>query len=157
MQRCESEEQHGPAADGRKMPPRACVITQKPHVRAFLCEALEGLGLTACGCAEPEALGLMLRVQAPELVMIGLSIEEPSPRRTFHRLVEDGFKGKVLLMGPPGLAVLSAAQLRGTEMGLSLLPVLHTPYRDEELRQRLSFLVPSGARRRRPVGVAEPG
>lgn len=149
MRRYELEE------PGRKVAARVCVVTHKPHVRRFLCEALEQLGLVACGRAEPDALGPSTEVEAPDLVIIGLSLDGPSPRLLLRRLSEERFKGKVLLIGQPGLAMLSAAQRSGAQMGLSMLPALCTPYRDDELRARVSLLISAKARRGRAVEPAD--
>src|SRR5512139_2747768 len=126
----------------RKVVPRVCVIMHKPHVRMFLSEALEELGLVACECAEPDALGLVLEIEAPDLVIVGLSVDGHPSSMVLERLAREGYTGKVLLIGNPEVPALMLAQERGSELGLGMLPVLCTPYRDDDLRERIATLIP---------------
>jgi EAL domain-containing protein (putative c-di-GMP-specific phosphodiesterase class I) len=139
----------------RKVVPRVCVITHKSHVRTFLCEALEEMGLLACECAEVAALGLVLEVEAPDLVVVGVSSGGLEPCRVLERLAAEGFAGKVLLIGHPDHAALLFAQERGSGLGLAMMPLLCTPYRDDDLRERVAALIPDEPAPSPPVDVAE--
>jgi EAL domain-containing protein (putative c-di-GMP-specific phosphodiesterase class I) len=139
----------------RKMVPRVCVIMHKPHVRTFLCDALEELGLVACECAGLDALGLVLEVEAPDLVVVGLSVGGHPPSVVLERLARHGYQGMVLLIGNPEISALLLAQQRGIELGLAMMPILCTPYRDDDLRERIAALIPAVAPPNPPVDVAE--
>lgn len=139
----------------RKVAPRACVVAPKVHVRTFLCEALEELGFVACECEATEALGLILEVERPDLVLIAASADGIEPETVIRRLVDKRFAGEVLLIGNPDLLALSATHQHGADLGLSMLPVLSTPYRRDDLRERLSKLLPVSPPPPPPVDVAQ--
>src|SRR5262249_29206388 len=65
------------------------------------------------------------------------------------------FEGKVLLLGPRTSPMTGAVQEFGEELGLAMLPMLHTPLGAEGLRTTLAPLLPRQASPKSPIDVAE--
>jgi EAL domain-containing protein (putative c-di-GMP-specific phosphodiesterase class I) len=139
----------------RKVVSRVCVVTHKPHVRTFLCEAIEEIGLLTCECAEPDALPRVLDADRPDLVIVGVANDGFAVDAALERIAQALYAGPVLLIGPPDLAALPAAVTRGQALGLAMLPVLAAPYRHEDLRKRLSAVLSIEPPAPPPVCVAE--
>ena len=72
----------------------------------------------------------------------------------FDQLAQSLFGGPVLLIGHADLSSLSAALTRGKDLGLAMLPVLTTPYRHRDLRERLSAVLSIEPPEPPPVDVA---
>jgi EAL domain-containing protein (putative c-di-GMP-specific phosphodiesterase class I) len=139
----------------RKVVPRVCILVHKPLVRTFLCEAIEEIGLLASECAAPDGLEWVLEAEHPDLVIVGVAADGFAAEVAVERLVRARFAGAVLLIGHADLPVLAAAHTRGTALGLSMLPVLTTPYRHEDLTARLSMALTIEPPAPPPVDVAE--
>jgi EAL domain-containing protein (putative c-di-GMP-specific phosphodiesterase class I)/CheY-like chemotaxis protein len=151
-----SEEAAALATFGRRRAvPRACIADAKQHIRRFLGEALEELGFVTCECVEAGELGAVLDREHPAVVVIGLSAGGIEAGEILKALAAKGFDAHVLLLGSRGLAVVEALQELGGELGLAMMPVLETPYRDGELRERVAMLLPAEAPTTSPVDVAE--
>jgi EAL domain-containing protein (putative c-di-GMP-specific phosphodiesterase class I) len=65
------------------------------------------------------------------------------------------YAGKVLLVGRPDSPIVKAVKELGKTLGLVMLPLLATPYRDEDLRQILAAFPPAEAPPSPPIDVAE--
>jgi EAL domain-containing protein (putative c-di-GMP-specific phosphodiesterase class I) len=139
----------------RKLRPRACVIDVKEHMRSVLEDALENLGFITCECARAGELALMLEVHHPDLVVIGLSIERAEADEILRLLAGRSFAGAVLLLGPPESLVTAGVRSLAEELGLAVLPTLHTPFNDAELVKRVASLLPASEPPSPPVRVAE--
>lgn len=139
----------------RKMAARVCVVAHKPHVRAFLCESFEEFGLLTCECGATEALAEILDIEAPDVVVVGVSTDGIDPAAVLVRLAADRFTGRVLLVGNPDLPALTAMHAHGVQLGLTMLATLATPYRQGELRERLSEILPAEPPPPPPVDVAQ--
>ena len=126
----------------RKLVPRVCVVDAKPHIRKFLAESLEELGFIRGECTEADEIGAALNEQAPDLVVIGLSAGGSGVAAVLQALADGGFGGNVLLLGPRASLVLDAAQKRGVELGLAMLPPLITPFDSNALRGSVAALTP---------------
>jgi len=63
--------------------------------------------------------------------------------------------GKVLLLGRPDSAMIKAVEESGRSLGLVMLPLLATPYRDENLRHLLAALPQEEPPPSPPIDVAE--
>jgi EAL domain-containing protein (putative c-di-GMP-specific phosphodiesterase class I)/CheY-like chemotaxis protein len=138
----------------RKLVSRVCVVAHKPHVRTFLRDAIEEIGLLTSECAEPEALAVVLDADRPDLVVIGVTNDGFAVDLAFDQLAQSLFGGPVLLIGHADLPSLSAALTRGKDLGLAMLPVLTTPYRHRDLRERLSAVLSIEPPDPPPVDVA---
>lgn len=139
----------------RKIAPRACVADSKPHIRNFLQEALQELGFITCECERAANLGATVMERHPDLIVLGLSaggIEANEMLETLSRL---RFGGKVLLFGPRASPMVTAIHNVGEEVGLAMLPLLPTPFSDDDLRLSLISLLPAEAPPNPPVDVAE--
>ncbi|MEJ2626176.1 MAG: EAL domain-containing protein [Pseudolabrys sp.] len=123
----------------RLIPPRACVVDNKPHVRSFLAEALDDLGFIAHACAVPDLLEA-LEVTAPDLIVLGPLGAASELSALLRRLA--GFRGKVMLFGDRSSPALVDAHELGERLGLTMLPALRTPFRDVDLGRNLAGYLP---------------
>jgi EAL domain-containing protein (putative c-di-GMP-specific phosphodiesterase class I) len=139
----------------RKIAPRACVADEKPHVRSFLEDALEELGFIATDCEQATALPAIVLDQRTDLVLLGLSGGGIAATEALETLSRINFAGNVLLFGPRASLMVTALQDVGTELGLNMLPLLPTPFSDNDLRERVRALLPTDAPPHPPVDVAE--
>ena len=133
-----------PAGSSSEQPaigPRVCIVAARPHVRTFLGECFEELGLTTCDCPAVGAIGDLHSVETPDLVAVDLSTPDPEPDIVLGLLAGEHFRGKVLIFGPADEPKISAARAHGRRLGLSMLPPLYTPCRYEDLRDRLGAVV----------------
>jgi EAL domain-containing protein (putative c-di-GMP-specific phosphodiesterase class I) len=138
----------------RKVTPRVCIVDSKQHIRKFLREALDELGLAAHDCAHPE-LGEALRTVVPDLVMLGFSSGGTEAAEVIQALAMERFAGNMLLVGPRHSPMLMAAQELGEKLGLAMLQPLGTPYQDTDLHKRLEAIVPSVPPPAPSIDVAE--
>jgi EAL domain-containing protein (putative c-di-GMP-specific phosphodiesterase class I)/CheY-like chemotaxis protein len=137
------DNQAGYAAFGRrKVVPRACVVDSKKHLRAFLSEIIEDLGLVTTECANADELGAAFENQLPDIVVFGVSTDGIDAGDVLQLLVRRKFSGKVLTIGTRESILIKAVQQVGEEYGLAMLPPLTTPFSAETLRQRISVLLP---------------
>ena len=139
----------------RKLRPRACVIDVKEHLRTVLEDALENLGFITCECARAGELALVLEVHHPDLVVIGLSIEQAEADEILNMLAGRHYGGHVLLLGPPDSPVTAAVRDLAEQRGLAMLPTLHTPFNDAELVRCVASLLPIAEPPSPPVKVGE--
>ncbi|MDQ8732585.1 EAL domain-containing response regulator [Bradyrhizobium sp. LHD-71] len=139
----------------RRIAPRACVVDSKQHLQTFLSEALEELGFIVCRCASAESLGAALGTHFPDIVIFGLSAGGMEAAGALETASANGFKGKVLLLGPAASPMVTAVHAYGEGLRLSMLPVLKTPFSDRDLRGAVSDFIPVEAPPAPPVDAAE--
>ena len=139
----------------RKMAARICVVARKPHVRSLLCESFEEFGLLTCECGAIDGLAGTLDIEAPDVVVVGIAADSIDPVTVLACLAAEHFAGRVLLIGNPDLTAVAAIHERGADLGLTMLPTLATPYRQGELRERLSAVLPVEPTPPPPVDVAQ--
>ncbi len=144
-----------PAFGHRKLRPHACVIDVKEHMRTVIEDALENLGFITCECARAGELALVLEVHHPDLVVIGLSIEQAEAEEVVRLLAGRSFDRNVLLLGPPGSRVTASVRGLAEQSGLAVLPTLHTPFNDAELIKSVASLLPASEPPSPPVNVGE--
>ena len=126
------DNQAGYAAFGRrKVVPRACVVDSKKHLRAFLSEIIEDLGLVATECANADELAAAFEHQLPDLVVFGVSTDGIDAGDVLQRLVRRKFSGNLLTIGTRESILVRAVQQVGEEYGLAMLPPLTTPFSAE--------------------------
>jgi EAL domain-containing protein (putative c-di-GMP-specific phosphodiesterase class I) len=138
----------------RKVAPHVSIADEKPHIRGFLQEALEEFGFIASHCEQPAQLAAILPGQQPDLFVLGLSggIAANEMLEALNRI---NFSGKVLLFGPPASLMVTALQDVGKSLGLDMLPLLPTPFSDNDLRDRVRPLLPTEVPPSPPVDVGE--
>ena len=139
----------------RKVAPRACIADSKPHIRRFLKDALEDIGFIT-GEHEPDGdLTAALRGTLPDLFVLGLSAGGIAASNTLEQLAARRFDGKVLVFGQVAAPMVPAVHALGRDLGLTMLPLLPTPFSDSDLRARVGSLMPSEAPPNPPVHVTE--
>jgi EAL domain-containing protein (putative c-di-GMP-specific phosphodiesterase class I)/CheY-like chemotaxis protein len=139
----------------RKVAPRACVVDSKHHLQTFLGEALEELGFIVCRPTSVEALPRALAAHDPDVLILGLSAGGMEAARTLEIASAHRFDGNVLLLGPAASPMVTAVQGHGQTLGLSMLPVLKTPFGDRDLRTAVAGLLPTEPPSPPPVDAAE--
>lgn len=151
-----SEQMNKLAAFGRrKVAPRVCVVDSKPHNQKFLGEALEELGFIICKCTQFDELSAALRAQAPDLIVVGLSVSGIEAAAMLESLAAKAFDGKVLLLGPRDSLMIRAVQELGERLGITMLPTLTTPFDSRGLRNVVAKLLPREAAPNPIIDAAE--
>lgn len=125
----------------RRIKPSALIIDGKPHVREFVREALEDIGFVTDD-SNTDHLADLITGRKIDMVMLGLSEGGVAGGVALQTLRELGFDGHVLVFAQPGMPMVDALLDLGEAIGLSMLPLLPTPFSDGVLRQAVSFLVP---------------
>lgn len=139
----------------RKVRPRICIADDKQHIRTFLGETLEELGFMTCECARASELGLVIDRHLPDLVILGLSGSAVEATEMLKILAARAFDGKVMLLGRRNAPVVAAVREFGEQLGLAMLPMLATPFDDQNLRDSVAGLLPVEQPLTSPVDVAE--
>lgn len=139
----------------RKAVPRACIVDGKQHLRTFLSEALEELGFVAHRCASADELSTALDTLYPDLLIFGLSAGGVEATRALELTAARNFEGQILLLGAAASPMVTAVRNFGSRLGLSMLPILKTPFGDRDLRNAVSGLIPSVSPPEPPVDAAE--
>jgi EAL domain-containing protein (putative c-di-GMP-specific phosphodiesterase class I)/CheY-like chemotaxis protein len=139
----------------RKVAPRVCIVDDKRHIRTFLGEALEELGFIACECATAGEFPMLLDLQLPDLVVLGMPRDGTEAGHILKILVGRQFHGKVLVIGPRDSIIVNAVRQLGEEFGIQMLPPLATPFSADGLRASVAMLLPVKAPPNPPVDVAE--
>ena len=127
----------------RRIAPRVIIVDRKPYVRTFLAETFEELGFIAGCCSEARELFPALNAVEPDLVLIVVSDDEEAAQDVLKVLAAALFHGRIMLMGSRRAPAITDAQDRGEQLGLAMLPLLPTPFRTAELRQRVGPLLPT--------------
>lgn len=128
----------------RRLVPRACVVDNKAHVRNFLRKALDDLGFITCECAAPTSLKPTVMEQRPDLLALGLSGGGIAANAMLETLAALEFAGHVLVFGPRASPMTAAILSIGAQLGLGMLPLLPTPFGDEDLRTSVAVLRSEG-------------
>jgi EAL domain-containing protein (putative c-di-GMP-specific phosphodiesterase class I) len=156
MRECKIEEPVLPSTFGRrKIALTACVCDSSPHVRAFLGDALEEQGFVVCESARAEELDRNLDERCCDLVVIGMSGGAVLASEFLKALPVRQYAGKVLVVGRPDSPMVRAVGELGETLGLAMLPLLPTPYRNEDLRHSLATLPSAEAPPSPPIDVSE--
>lgn len=98
---------------------------------------------------------MVSNAELPDLFLLGFPGEGVEAAKVLQSLADEGFQGQVLLVGPRNSLALSALGQLGAKLGLSMLPMLATPYGEKELRASLADFVPIQPAPRPPVDAAE--
>jgi hypothetical protein len=124
---------------------RACVVDSKLHIRNFLREALDDLGFITCEYAAPTGLKSIVMEQRPDLLVIGLSGGGIAANGMLEVLAALNFPGHILVFGPHTSPMVTAILSIGVRLGLAMLPLLPTPFSDDDLRNSVALLLPDEA------------
>jgi EAL domain-containing protein (putative c-di-GMP-specific phosphodiesterase class I) len=145
MKNQEPGDQAPPAVAARQETvPRVCIADARRSIRTFIAEALEELGFATLECARATDLEELLASGRTDLVVIGSSAGIEACEMV-ELLAARQFKGKVLVMGPRVSPMVSAIRGLGEKLGLTMLPLLPTPFGDRDLRACVAALLPGEA------------
>ena len=125
----------------RRIPPRACIIENKPHVRSFLADILDDLGFITRECAGSDFQEALDNFR-PDLIVVGPLNGEADVRVLLLWLKAQAFAGRVMLFGGRSAPALIRAHEVGEQAGLTMLPPLGTPFRDADLHDKLAGYLP---------------
>jgi diguanylate cyclase (GGDEF)-like protein len=115
---------------------RAFVLDNELRIAAMVGKVLEAGGFTArTFTAIPRFLAEM-KSDAPELLVLDLSLGEPAVVEIVYKLEADGYRGKVLLISGRDETMLCEIAQIGANHGLAMLPPLKKPFRPADVRQR---------------------
>ena len=120
----------------RRVAPRVCIVDPKRHIRTFLGDALEELGFIGCECATASELPTLLDLHVPDLVVLGMPSDGTEAGNILKALVENNFRGGVLLIGPKDSIIVNAVRELGEEIGIAMLAPLATPHPPSRTRLR---------------------
>lgn len=156
MIRDQNDERRGEVVQfGRRpIPPRACIVENKTHVRMFLAEMLEELGFIACEADTLDIRG-MLREFRPDLIVLGPLRGGGEVRTLLQALQAQLYGGKIMLFGGRSSTALIRTHEFGEQAGLAMLPPLGTPFRDRDLGANLATFLPVRPPPALPVDVGE--
>jgi EAL domain-containing protein (putative c-di-GMP-specific phosphodiesterase class I) len=126
----------------RRRAPLACIIDRKPHICAFLGDAIENLGFTVHPCPRAGEIRGTIANLAPDLVVLGTLASEADLRTVLSGLALERYAGRVMLFGGRASSQLLVAHDYGENVGLSMLPPLLTPFRDSDLHDNLAAFLP---------------
>ncbi|MBB1092314.1 EAL domain-containing protein [Rhodopseudomonas pseudopalustris] len=156
MTTIDRQERAAPGAFGRrKVSPRACIIDGKPHLRAFLADALDELRFVTSECSGVDELAAVVGEQQPDILVIGSSIGGVEAARILDVACDAGFDGSVMLISARETIALRAILHHGLERHLTMLPPLATPFSAQMLRESIAPLLPQEPAPKPEVDVAE--
>jgi EAL domain-containing protein (putative c-di-GMP-specific phosphodiesterase class I) len=139
----------------RQVTPHACIVDRKPHLRAFLAETLVEFGLVPRQAADAAGV-LAMNAEIPsDLVVYSLPPASADAEAFLRKLAAAQYEGRVLLLGAERSTALGEAQRCGARLGLTMLPALETPFRVEELAERVRALDGVNMPLEAPVDVSE--
>lgn len=137
------------------MAPHACIVTEGPHLRAFLAETLAELGFVTHPCSHGPDAAAVAEAMAVDLLVIPVPPDGLAAAATLRTLAARRIEATVLLVGPRNGLSLAATQQLADELGLAVLAQLGTPFRTEELAERVAHLAPPRATLQAPIDVEE--
>jgi CheY-like chemotaxis protein len=132
-----------------------CVLDAQQQMRTYLADALEELGFVTCECAHLAELPLVLASRLPDIVVIGSSAGGIEACEIVELLAADDFDGQVLVLGSRVSPMVAAVRELGKGLGLSMLPLLATPFGREDVSDCIAALVPSALTPIYPPNAAE--
>jgi EAL domain-containing protein (putative c-di-GMP-specific phosphodiesterase class I) len=125
----------------RQAMPSACVADARQSTRTFLADTLEEFGFATSECADLAALGAVLDARPPGLVVVGSSAGGIEACEMMEMLAAKDYDGKVLVLGPRASPMVAAVRALGKKLGLTILPLLPTPFSAGTLRDSVASLV----------------
>ena len=138
----------------RPVPPRACVVENKTHVRMFLADMLDELGFIARE-ADAAEMRIMLGDFRPDLIVLGPLADGLEAQSVLRTLQAQGYGGTVMLFGGRSSAALIRNHELGEQAGLTMLPPLGTPFRKRDLDANLESFLPVRPAPPLPIDIDE--
>jgi EAL domain-containing protein (putative c-di-GMP-specific phosphodiesterase class I) len=132
-----------------------CVLEPQQQMRTFLADTLEELGFVTCECAHLAELPAVLASRLLDIIVIGSSAGGIEACEIMELLAADEFGGQVLVLGPRVSPMVAAVRELGKRLGLSMLPLLATPFTGEDVGDCIAALVPSELRAIHPASMGE--
>jgi EAL domain-containing protein (putative c-di-GMP-specific phosphodiesterase class I) len=128
-------------------------VDGKRHNQTFLVETLGDLGFIASECPAPPDT---IMDTAPDLVVLGMSGGDALEISNILRILGQAeFAGSVLAIGPPHSVLVAAVRQLCSELGLSALPPLPTPFSVDGLHACVAAFLPDKDAPRPVIDVAE--
>jgi EAL domain-containing protein (putative c-di-GMP-specific phosphodiesterase class I) len=125
--------------------PYVFIIDHKQHVRNFLGGVFAELGCVICESATSSDFAATLEAYQLDLVVLGSSGNEIDASAALKRLAIKKFNGGILLFGPRDSSMAVPLRELGEKLGLTMLPVLPTPFGSGSLRDSVAALLPCEA------------
>jgi EAL domain-containing protein (putative c-di-GMP-specific phosphodiesterase class I) len=122
--------------------PRVCIADARRSIRTFIAASVEELGLATFECAGVADLDPILETSQPDLVVIGSSVGGIEACEMVELLAARRFAGKVLVLGPRASPMGPAVRGLGEKLGLTMLPLLPTPFGAGDVRECVAKLLP---------------
>ncbi len=138
----------------RPIPPRACVVENKTHVRMFLADMLDELGFIAREVDAAE-IRAVLGDFRPDLIVLGPLADGLEAQSVLRTLQAQGYGGTVMLFGGRSSAALIRNHELGEQAGLTMLPPLGTPFRKRDLDANLESFLPVRPAPPLPIDIDE--
>ena len=115
---------------------RAFVLDNELRIAAIVGKVLEAAGFSARTFTALPQFFAELASDAPDMVVLDLSLGESNAVEVICRLKAGGYRGRVLLIsGRDETTLCDIAQI-GANHGLTMLPPLKKPFRPADVRQR---------------------
>lgn len=139
----------------RRVAPHACIVTDHPHLLAFLADTLSELGFVTHDSGHGRAVAAATKAAAIDLLVIPVLRDGVAAAATLRLLAAEQVEAAVLLVGARNALPLAAAHQLGTELGLAMLAPVGAPFRIEEFGERIAHLAPPHATLQAPIDVEE--
>ena len=138
----------------RPVPPRACVVENRIHVRMFLADMLDEMGFIARE-ADTTDIRATLRDFRPDVIVLGPLDAGLEVQAVLRSLQAQAYGGAVMLFGGRSSGALISSHQFGEQAGLMMLPPLGTPFRARDLDANLDRFLPVQPPPPLPVDVDE--
>ena len=138
----------------RQIPPRACVVENRTHVRMFLADMLDELGFIARE-ANTTDIRTTLREFRPDVIILGPLSAGLEVQAVLRTLQAQAYGGAVMLFGGRSSEALIHNHQFGEQAGLAMLPPLGTPFRARDLDANLDRFLPVQPPPPLPVDIDE--
>ena len=138
----------------RPVPPRACVVENRIHVRMFLADMLDEMGFIARE-ADTTDIRATLRDFRPDVIVLGPLDAGLEVQAVLRSLQAQAYGGAVMLFGGRSSGALISSHQFGEQAGLMMLPPLSTPFRARDLDANLDRFLPVQPSPPLPVDVDE--
>lgn len=116
----------------------AYILDDEADIGAVACRVLQSCGFEAVAFDEPSSFISKVESNPPELVILDLALGRTDAVEVIRKLEAVGYPGQVMLMSGRANKLLSEITQIGIAHGLSMLPPLNKPFRQAEIKARLS-------------------
>ena len=115
----------------------AYVLDDEPQVRTIVCKTLASIGFVPRQFDGPVPFFADLKKASPELIVLGLALGQSDAIEIIRYLEAFHYKGKVLLISDHDYVTLSETQRIGQQHGLTMVPLVQTPFRAADIKNCL--------------------